>query len=85
MNLKGFRAAALAAALVAPSSAATRLYWFVPDGLRADPQVFDVFGWARQGKLPNIKKMMERGAWGYSKPVFPSHTPVNFSALMTGA
>ncbi|MFI5361141.1 MAG: alkaline phosphatase family protein [Elusimicrobiota bacterium] len=85
MHLKGFLAAALAAALCAPASAATRLYWFVPDGLRADPQVFDVFGWAREGKLPNIKKMMDAGSWGYSKPVFPSHTPVNFSALMTGA
>ena len=86
MNLKRFLVAALVAWAVLPASAAmTRLYWFVPDGLRADPLVFDVFGWAREGKLPNIKKMMEQGAWGYSKPVFPSHTPVNFSALMTGA
>ncbi|MFI5349251.1 MAG: alkaline phosphatase family protein [Elusimicrobiota bacterium] len=85
MNLKRLLAAALIVAGAVPAAAAARLYWFVPDGLRADPQVFDVFGWARQGKLPNIKKMMDQGAWGYSKPVFPSHTPVNFSALMTGA
>lgn len=67
------------------AAAKTRLYWFVPDGLRADPKVCDVFGWAQQGKLPNIKKMMDNGAWGYSIPVFPSHTPVNFATLMTGA
>jgi predicted AlkP superfamily phosphohydrolase/phosphomutase len=84
VTLKRAGIAALLACLALPSAAATRLYWFVPDGLRADPQVFDVFGWAREGKLPNIKKMMERGSWGYSKPVFPTHTPVNFSALMTG-
>jgi len=53
--------------------------------MRADPEVFNVFAWARQGKLPNIKKMMDRGTYGYSKPVFPSHTPVNFATLLTGA
>lgn len=75
-------------ALFIPSfaeAAGTRLYWFVPDGLRADPKVFDVFGWAQEGKLPNIKRMMDQGAWGYSMPTFPSHTPVNFATLMTGA
>lgn len=65
-------------------SAAPRLYWFVPDGLRADPVVFDVFGWAQSGKLPNIKRMMDEGSWGYSIPSFPSHTPTNFATLMTG-
>lgn len=82
---KAFLAAVLLAVSVPGSRAATRLYWFVPDGMRADPKVCDVFGWARQGKLPNIKKMMDNGAWGYSIPVFPSHTPVNFATLMTGA
>ncbi len=67
------------------ASAGTKLYWFVPDGLRADPEVMDIFGWARDGKLPNIKKMMDEGAWGYSMPAFPSHTPSNFATLMTGA
>lgn len=28
--------------------------------------------------------MMERGSYGYSIPVFPSHTPVNFASLFTG-
>lgn len=61
-----------------------RLYWFIPDGVRADPFVFTVFDWAREGKLPNIKKMMDMGTYGYSKPVFPGHTPTNFATLMTG-
>lgn len=61
-----------------------KLYWFVPDGLRADPEVFNVFEWAEKGLLPNIKKMMEQGTYGYSVPVFPSHTPINFATLFTG-
>lgn len=61
-----------------------KLYWFVPDGFRADPNLFDIFKWAREGKLPNIKRMMEQGSYGYSIPVFPSHTPVNFATLFTG-
>ena len=61
-----------------------RLYWFVPDGLRADPEVFNVYKWADEGKLPNFKRMMQQGAYGFSIPVFPSHTPVNFAALFTG-
>jgi len=61
-----------------------KLYWFVPDGLRADPDVFNMFRWAREGKLPNIRRMMEEGSYGYSIPVFPSHTPVNFATLFTG-
>jgi predicted AlkP superfamily phosphohydrolase/phosphomutase len=61
-----------------------RLYWLVPDGLRADPDVFQIYRWAEQGKLPNIKRMMQQGSYGYSIPVFPSHTPVNFASLFTG-
>ncbi|MCH7828662.1 alkaline phosphatase family protein [Patescibacteria group bacterium] len=64
---------------------ASKLYWFIPDGMRADPEEFDVFKWAQEGKLPNIKKMMDNGAYGYSIPVFPSHTPTNFATLFTGA
>jgi predicted AlkP superfamily phosphohydrolase/phosphomutase len=60
------------------------LYWFIPDGLRAEPDVFQVFKWARQGHLPNLKKMMESGSYGYSIPAFPGHTPVNFATLLTG-
>jgi predicted AlkP superfamily phosphohydrolase/phosphomutase len=73
---------------VFPASAAqnsVKLYWFIPDGTRADPEVFDVFRFAREGRYPNIKKMMERGAYGYSIPTYPSHTPTNFATLLTGA
>jgi len=62
-----------------------KLYWFIPDGMRADPDLFNIFEWAEQGELPNIKKMMDNGAYGYSMPVFPTHTPVNFATLLTGS
>jgi predicted AlkP superfamily phosphohydrolase/phosphomutase len=63
----------------------TKLYWFIPDGLRAEPDLFKIYDWANKGYLPNIKYMMDHGAHGYSVPVFPTHTPVNFAALLTGA
>jgi len=61
-----------------------KLYWFIPDGLRAEPDVFKLYEWAESGELPNIRKMMKMGARGYSKPHFPTHTPVNFASLLTG-
>lgn len=67
------------------SAKATKLYWFIPDGMRAEEDLFTVYKWAREGKLPNIKKMMENGAYGYSIPDFPSHTPTNFASLLTGS
>lgn len=69
---------------VSPSNSKTKLYWFIPDGMRADTDLISVYKWAEEGKLPNIKKMMDNGSYGYSIPVFPSHTPVNFAALLTG-
>ncbi len=63
---------------------AVKLYWFIPDGFRADKGDFNIFEWANQGELPNLKKMMENGCYGYSWPVFPGHTPTNFATLMTG-
>jgi predicted AlkP superfamily phosphohydrolase/phosphomutase len=68
-----------------PNHSELKLYWFIPDGVRAEPDLFQVFEWARQGELPNLKRMMDEGAYGYSIPVFPSHTPVNFAALLTGS
>ncbi len=68
-----------------PNEMALKLDWFIPDGMRADPTLFNVFEWAKEGKLPNIKKLMDMGSYGYSYPVYPSHTPVNFAALLTGA
>lgn len=61
-----------------------KLYWFIPDGMRAEPSLFTVYKWAEEGKLPNIKKLMQSGSYGYSYPNFPSHTPTNFAALLTG-
>lgn len=69
----------------APSATPTTLHWFIPDGMRADPDVFDVFRWANEGRLPHLKSLMDRGTWGYSIPTFPSHTPTNFATLLTGA
>ncbi len=62
-----------------------RLHWFIPDGMRADPELFDVYRWAEEGKLPNLRRLMERGAYGFSVPTFPSHTPTNFATILTGA
>tara|TARA_Y100000310_G_scaffold345343_1_gene463959 strand:- start:6053 stop:8023 length:1971 start_codon:yes stop_codon:yes gene_type:complete len=62
-----------------------KLHWFIPDGMRADPVVFDVFSWAEEGRLPNIKRLMDQGSYGYSIPTFPTHTPTNFATLLTGA
>jgi predicted AlkP superfamily phosphohydrolase/phosphomutase len=61
-----------------------RLYWFIPDGLRAEPVTLKIFEWAKTGELPNLKRLMEEGSYGYSIPVFPGHTPTNFATLMTG-
>lgn len=71
----------------APSSPKqhVKLYWFIPDGMRAEPDVFAIYQWAKEGKLPNIKKLMDRGTYGYSYPNFPSHTPTNFATLLTGS
>ena len=64
---------------------ATKLYWFIPDGMRAEEDLFTVYKWAKEGKLPNIKIMMDNGSYGYSIADFPSHTPVNFASLLTGS
>lgn len=64
---------------------ALKLYWFIPDGVRAEPGLFDIYEWAEEGKLPNIKKLMKKGSYGFSRPTFPSHTPTNFATLLTGS
>lgn len=63
---------------------AHKLYWFIPDGFRADFNQFNIYEWAEKGEMPNLKRMMENGCRGYSWPVFPGHTPTNFATLMTG-
>ncbi len=62
-----------------------KLYWLTADGLRADKELFDMYKWAQEGKLPNIKKLMDRGAHGYSIPAFPTLTSNNIATLHTGA
>ena len=57
-----------------------RLYWFIPDGMRADPDLFNVFRWAKRANS-QYQKLMDRGSYGYSYPNFPSHTPTNFATL----
>ena len=61
-----------------------KLYWFVPDGFRADKDAFNIYEWAESGEMPNLKKLLDNGCAGYSWPVFPGHTPTNFATLMTG-
>lgn len=61
-----------------------KLYWFIPDGFRAEPTTFKLYQWAQEGKLPNFKRLMEMGSYTYSIPVFPGHTPTNFATLLTG-
>ena len=61
-----------------------KIYWFIPDGLRSEPITFKIYEWARNGELPNLKYLIENGSYGYSRPVFPSHTPTNFATLTTG-
>jgi len=62
-----------------------KLFWFIPDGFRAEPVTMKLYEWARNGELPNIRTMMEKGSYGYSIPVFPGHTPTNTATLVTGA
>ncbi len=61
-----------------------KVYWLIPDGFRADRDQFNIYKWAEQGLLPNIRTLMARGSYGYSWPVFPGHTPTNFATLLTG-
>ena len=61
-----------------------KVYWFIPDGLRADRDQFNIYEWAKNGELPNLSKLMARGSYGYSRPVFPGHTPTNYATLLTG-
>ena len=62
----------------------TKLYWFIPDGLRAAGAPLDLFELARRGILPNLARMMAEGTYGYSIPAFPTHTPVGHACLATG-
>ncbi len=62
-----------------------KLYWLTADGLKADKDLFNMYKWAEEGKLPNIKKLLDRGTHGYSIPHFPTLTSNNIASLHTGA
>ena len=34
-----------------------------------------------EGKLPNIKALMEKGVFAKALPVLPTHTPVNWTTI----
>lgn len=82
--LSGFVLLVFTGVIQLSSPKATKLYWFIPDGMRAEPDMFNIYKWAEEGKLPNIKKLIDSGSFGYSIPDFPSHTPTNFASLLTG-
>jgi predicted AlkP superfamily phosphohydrolase/phosphomutase len=67
------------------SKSQVRLFWLTADGLRADQELFQMYKWANEGELPNIKKLMDRGVYGYSTPSFPTLTSNNIATLHTGA
>ncbi len=85
---KAFWGCLIALTLVSNISAAEgtkpKVYWFVPDGLRAEDEQFTIYKWAQSGELPNLQRLLREGSYGYSWPVFPGHTPTNFATLMTG-
>ncbi len=76
---------AFSSKLVKSSNDQVKLYWLTADGLRAEEDLFNMYKWAREGKLPNIKKLMDSGSYGYSSPQFPSLTSNNIATLHTGA
>src|SRR3989344_4533111 len=63
---------------------AGRLIWIVVEGIRADDGLFNLYQWADSGRFPNIKKMMEGGAYGYSLPAYPTNGLSNSITLFTG-
>jgi len=48
----------------------------------ASPESVEMF--MAQGKLPNMRKLMERGVFARAMPVLPTHTPVNWTTIGTG-
>ncbi len=47
------------------------------------PQLTERF--IAEGKMPNIAKLIERGSYAHALPVLPTHTPVNWTTIGTGA
>lgn len=83
--IETFKASRVSPAETQPAKGPKKLYWLIPEGARADTGEFNIFRWAREGKLPHIKQMMDEGTYGYSIPDFPSHAPINFASSLTGS
>ncbi len=49
----------------------------------AVPELLDRF--IAEGRLPNIAKLIQRGAYARPFPALPTHTPVNWATISTGA
>ncbi len=47
------------------------------------PQLVERF--IAEGRMPHIAKLIERGSFGHALPVLPTHTPVNWTTIGTGA
>ncbi len=47
------------------------------------PELVDRF--IAQGRLPNIQRLIERGTYARPLPAMPTHTPVNWTTISTGA
>ncbi|HDZ45063.1 MAG TPA: hypothetical protein ENH80_14115, partial [Phycisphaerae bacterium] len=47
------------------------------------PQLVERF--IAEGRMPNIAKLIERGVQANAMPVLPTHTPVNWTTIGTGA
>ncbi|MCD6095591.1 MAG: alkaline phosphatase family protein, partial [Thermoprotei archaeon] len=39
----------------------------------------------KEGLMPNIKRLMENGSYGYALPSMPTFTPPNWTTIATGA
>lgn len=50
------------------------------DGARLDV----IEKWIKEGSLPNIKRMMKKGAYGNLRTVFPPHSMLAWASFMTG-
>ncbi len=49
----------------------------------AVPQLVERF--AAEGRMPNLSKLIQRGCFAHALPVLPTHTPVNWTTIGTGA
>jgi len=47
------------------------------------PQLVERF--MAEGRMPHIAKLIDRGAFAHALPVLPTHTPVNWTTIGTGA